>query len=99
MIRSLSMMLIAFFTTTMANDTTTFEGFNLPANSYLNDAGPSGEFVADGHAFNNLYNPNYDSWYGWSISNTTDTTTPGYENEYSAITGGGADGSATYAVA
>ena len=29
----------------------------------------------------------------------TDTTTPGYDNQFSAITGDGADGSATYAVA
>jgi hypothetical protein len=32
------------------------------------------------------------------VSNHTDTTTPGYGNQFSAITGGGADGSAFYGV-
>ena len=32
------------------------------------------------------------SWGGWAYSNTTDTTTPGFTNEYSAITGGGSNG-------
>lgn len=84
--------------TTLVAVTTTFEGFGLAPESYLNDAGSPGYFTADGHEFNNEYNPAYDSWYGWSISNTTDTTTPGYQNQYSAITGGGAGGSDTYAV-
>ncbi|MCU0868339.1 MAG: DUF4465 domain-containing protein [Burkholderiales bacterium] len=38
-------------------------------------------------------------WSGWTVSNVVDTTTPGYENQYAAIAGGGVDGSANYAVA
>lgn len=38
-------------------------------------------------------------WSGWSYSNTTDTTTPGFTNQYSAYTGSGNGGSANYAVA
>jgi len=37
------------------------------------------------------------SWSGWAISAATDTTTPGYTNQYSSITGAGVDGSRTYA--
>ncbi|QDV46683.1 hypothetical protein Enr13x_65920 [Stieleria neptunia] len=45
------------------------------------------------------------SWGGWAYSNTTDTATPGFTNEHSAITGGGSDGAGgsvggqTYALA
>ena len=77
---------------------TTFEDLNLPANSYLNDAGPAGQFAAGGNGFNNSYSAAYDAWSGWSLSTMTDRTTPGYANQYSSITGGGANGSATYAV-
>ena len=36
---------------------------------------------------------------GWSYSNHTDTTTPGFENQYSAFAGAGQGGSSNYAVA
>lgn len=35
----------------------------------------------------------------WTYSSMTDTVTPGSKNQYSAITGGGVDGSANYVVA
>ncbi|MCA1926413.1 MAG: DUF4465 domain-containing protein [Thiobacillus sp.] len=35
----------------------------------------------------------------WLYSNRTDTTTPGFENQFSSYTGGGALGSANYAIA
>jgi hypothetical protein len=38
-------------------------------------------------------------WTGWSYSNVTDISTPGFTNQYSAITGGGANGSANFGVA
>jgi hypothetical protein len=41
----------------------------------------------------------YDFWSGWAYSRTTDGTTSGYGNQYSAVAGGGAGGSANYAVA
>ncbi len=43
----------------------------------------------------------YTSWGGWAYSNVTDTTTPGFGNQYSAYAptaGGGHGGSANYAV-
>lgn len=38
-------------------------------------------------------------WNGWSYSNVTDTTTPGFGNQYSAWAGGGNGGSANYGIA
>ena len=35
----------------------------------------------------------------WIYSNRTDTTTPGFENQFSSYAGGGAQGSANYAIA
>ncbi len=46
----------------------------------------------------NRFSEEFGSWSGFAISNTTDTTTAGYLNQFSAITGGGADNS-QYAVA
>ena len=37
-------------------------------------------------------------WSGFTYSNMTDTTTAGYTNQFSAITGGGVNGSANYAI-
>ncbi len=38
------------------------------------------------------------SWAGWAYSNTTDTETPSFENQFSAYTGGGVNNSENYAV-
>lgn len=48
--------------------------------------------------FRNNYTSTYGSWSGFAISNHKDTITPGWGNQYSAYTGGGAGGSASYAV-
>lgn len=83
-----------------ADPITTFDDLGLGTSSYNNNAGPGGFFVSGGHAFNSNYSPAFGGiWSGWSISSMTDTTTPGYPNQYSAITGAGANGSNAYAVA
>ncbi len=88
-------------------------GASLPAEGHWNgpaangvqrpglDGGPVvvGEFESEGVFFNNVFSPSFGSWTGWSYSNTTDTTTPGFTNQYSAIAGQGAGSSNTYAVA
>ncbi len=78
-----------------------FEGLTYePGFSYENGEHLSGSFM-DGQAeYNSLYFPDplYPSWYGWAYSKMTDTTSPGYTNQYSAITGGGVDGSENYAI-
>jgi hypothetical protein len=75
-------------------------GQTLVAGGYDNNAGQSGAFVDGeltfGNSFSNAYG--FDSWSGFSISRGTDTSTPGYFNQYAAITGEGARGSSTYAI-
>lgn len=81
-----------------AQTTVTFENFGLPVDSFLNDAGAAGGFESGPLFLPNDYNPEFDAWEGWAISTTTDTLTPGFMNQYSAIAGGGAEGSDTYAL-
>ena len=71
----------------------------------------SGQFVSGGNSFNNnfSYSSSFGgSWAGWSISNQTfaaqppyvnQAMTPDYNYEYMSVTGSGANGSATYAIA
>ena len=75
-----------------------FENLGLATNQYLNGSDGSGGFDSGNFFFPNNYNSQWGSWSGWAVSTMTDTQTPGFENQYSAITGSGADGSATYAV-
>jgi hypothetical protein len=87
--------------------TVTFEDLGLTANSFENGnpalPGSSGftggAFTSGGATFNNSYDGTFGVWFGWAASTTTDSITPGFGNQYSAITGTGAAGSATYAVA
>ncbi len=76
----------------------TFESVTLPAAGYQNGSGPSDNFSIGGAAFHNHYDTTFGSWSGFAFSNHTDTATAGFLNQYSAITGGGAGGSAQYAV-
>ena len=57
-----------------------------------------GGFSSGGAYFNNNYNSTYPSWGDWAYSNMTNTTTSGWGNQYSAITGGGFGGSSNYGV-
>lgn len=75
------------------------EDLSLDAESFWNGTDESGFFQSGGTIFHNSYNADFLSWDGFAYSNTTDTATTGYENQYSAITGGGANGSSIYAVA
>lgn len=74
-------------------------GRQLPPESFYNGADAAGGFTSGDLLFNNEFDFVFGSWSGWSYSNTTDTTTPGFTNQYSAATGIGASGSDTYAVA
>lgn len=75
-----------------------FENIPLPSNSFINDASPSGAFESGNIALPNSYNADFDFWSGWAISSVTDNETPGFLNQYSAITGMGAEGTAHYAL-
>ncbi|MEL6719026.1 MAG: DUF4465 domain-containing protein [Bacteroidota bacterium] len=83
-----------------AQTTTDFEDFNLSAGEFLNGSDGSGGFDANNLFLSNNYvdDPMFPSWSGWAISADTNTTMPGFMNQYSAITGAGFEGSTTYAV-
>jgi hypothetical protein len=89
-------------------------GLNLPVDSdsdadledYYNGysayvASQPTDFTSSGATFNNDFTDFGGGccWQGWAYSQTTDATTPGYGNQYSAIPGAGVSDSATYGVA
>lgn len=61
--------------------------------AYWNGSDASGGFASQGIQFLNNYDSVYGSWNDWSYSNTTDATTAGITNQYSAYTGGAHSGS------
>ncbi|MCB0737771.1 MAG: DUF4465 domain-containing protein, partial [Bacteroidetes bacterium] len=63
--------------------------FSLANESFYNGNDLAGGFLDSGAYFVNNYNENWKSWSGFSYSNTTDTSTAGFTNQYSAITGTG----------
>ena len=84
----------------------TFEDVDLGSDKYMpTPQGSSGSYdwSSGGMAyfsFDYVYDSTYGytSWSGFKVSKDTDTTTHGYENEHSAITGSGAAGSSQYVV-
>lgn len=86
--------------------TSTFDDLTLPgANTHYfpPDGSSSGAypFSSGGVSFNHDYtNFGFSGCcsIGWSYSNHTDATTPGFGNQYSAYAGGGQGGSANYAI-
>ncbi|MBN2613833.1 MAG: DUF4465 domain-containing protein [Bacteroidales bacterium] len=68
---------------------TDFEDLTLAEESYWNGSDGSGGFVSGLVKFGNNYSGGF--WDGWTYSNTSDVTTSGYTNQYSAITGAGFD--------
>ena len=78
-------------------------GRSLAPESYWNGAVTSvrteGGFASGPCEFVNYTDFNGSYWDGWAYSNTTNTVTEGYLNQYSAFTGTGADSSSTYGIA
>jgi len=76
-----------------------FENIDLAANGYYNGSDGKTSFASGNFRFLTDYNAGWNTWSGFAASNKTDVSTPGYGNQYSAITGKGVAGSANYAVA
>ena len=77
--------------------TATFEDLGLdgtPPGEFIDPPTSGGSFVSGGVTF-----LNDGSYGGFSASTTSDTTTAGFTNQYSNITGGGAGGSDAFGVA
>lgn len=75
------------------------DDLELEEEGFYNGLDEAGSFTSGSVTFYNSYDTEYESWDGFAYSNMTDITTPGYENQYSAIVGGGAQDSENYAVA
>ncbi len=93
--------LVGFFEIASAS-VVDFEDLPLAPESFYNGADGTGGFSSSGAFFNNTFTDfggGVTIWSGWSYSNITDNTTPGFMNQYSTIPGTGADGSPNYAVA
>jgi len=91
-----TLLFISFSFGLISQTTSDFEDFNIEVDTFLNGVDGNGGF-----SNGNIFLPNSFSggfWSGWAISSTTDVTTPGPANQYSAITGRGFDNSSTYAV-
>ena len=73
----------------------------LDEESYWNGSDGSGGFISGPAYFYNDYNPDFMSWIGWAYSSMSDISTPGWSNQYSAITGEGVNpsGGSGYGVA
>ncbi len=77
----------------------TFDDLTLDPETFYNGSDDAGGFTTAGVTFNNFYDDTFGPyWEGFAYSNTTDVTTAGFTNQYSVITGVGADGSSNYGV-
>ncbi|MDD2983845.1 MAG: DUF4465 domain-containing protein [Crocinitomicaceae bacterium] len=66
--------------------------------TFYNGSDEAGFFATQGVRFENSYTVAYSSWSGFAYSNTTDVTTAGFTNQYSAFPGSGANSSSKYGV-
>ena len=67
---------------------------------YWNGSNGAGSFTSGGATFSNSFTDfgTFTAWDGFAYTNTKDTLTSGFGNQYSSITGGGVSGSDKYAV-
>ena len=73
-----------------AQTTSTFESIALPIDTFWNGINQSGGFMNGNAFFTNHYDTAWGgTWSGFSLSTKRDSTTAGFGNQYSAITGGG----------
>jgi len=74
----------------------TFGELSLDPESYWNGSDETGEFTSGPARFFNAYSSEYFTWSGWAYSNTSDVSTAGFTNQYSAFTGEGFHGPEEY---
>jgi len=75
-----------------------FDDLGLGVESSENGSGLSGGYTSGGIFFENVYTASFDGFTGFAASTTTDDTTPGFGNQFSNITGGGAGGSDAFGI-
>jgi hypothetical protein len=95
--------LAAFFVyNAQAQSVATFDDLTLSPESFWNGSDQSGSFksgaIGGEITFINSYNTDWQSWSGFAYSNMSDISTPGFLNQYSAITGKGFEEGKNYGV-
>ena len=85
-----------------------FENLTLSSESYWNGSDSSGnslaskytsKFLVGNITLSNIWNSNWSYWSdGWIYSNTSDSVTSGFTNQYSCIVGKGANNSSNYSI-
>jgi len=92
-----SFLFIFSTTLSLAQSVASFEDFDLPLDSFLNNADTLGGFQSGDAFFPNVFNPNFGGFWesGWAISTVRDDSTSGFTNLYGAITGSGVGVGAT----
>lgn len=84
---------------TQAQTVVTFDDLTLAPNSHWDGSDSTLGFTSGGVYFENSYDFDWDYWSGGFIySSSTDVTTAGYTNDFSAYTGTGGNNSQNYAV-
>jgi len=97
----LALAIASVFATPGGANTIDFDSFPLGGAGFYNGSNGAGDFAIDHGTFSNNFS-NFGGgccWEGWSVSNHGDTTTPGFANQYSSITGGGFAGGGQFGVA
>ncbi len=78
-----------YSSTSTSGTVSNFEDLTLEDESFWNGSDETGGFVTGLVKFSNSYDNAFGSWSEWAYSNTSDVSTPGFGNQYSAITGAG----------
>lgn len=92
------MVLWAALLNAKAQNVATFDDYPLQTDSVYYGADGAGGFSSGAVWFPNEYDPEYDFWSGFAVSIKTDAVTEGFDNQFSVVTGGGAEDSDGYAV-
>lgn len=82
----LTSLLLAWAAPTHAASAIDFQDLTLPPDSFYNGADMAGGFTSGYTFFHNSFTDfgSFSVWDGFAYSNKTDTTTPGFRNQYSA---------------
>ena len=95
------LLFFALFVTVFAfaQDPATFEDVQLNSSGIWQAPDGNNLISSGGWIFTNFYSASWNYWGGFTVSNRTDLSQTGLNAQYTAITAGGYDGSAQYAVA
>lgn len=82
----------------LTKETINFQNLVMEPNSFWNGSDESGSLTIGLATFNNSFDPTWDYWEGFAISNKMDMTSSGWGNQYSAFVLDGGNYQNIYAV-